>query len=166
MKFFRSVREFAAAVCREKGQWRPRDTYYIVKDRVGVVRVEKKAPRSYRRLREVAFCVDGDRFVTRKYGVWVESASEWEEEVLQDRQLHEAVDRLHKKDLRCAFLRAPRNLDRRVEFGLNQYLNEARLSLYEEFNRKVIEVVKEKVEEDWYFTLKNRGDLLLNDAVA
>ena len=41
MKCYKSPQEFAAAVCREKGQSRPSHTCYMVKDRQNVMRVER-----------------------------------------------------------------------------------------------------------------------------
>ena len=163
MKCFRSVRQFVAAVCREKGQWCPKSTHYLVRDVENVVRVEKSAPRSYRKLKEVMFCVDGDRFVTRRFGVWVEAAHRWDERWLMERQLQEAVDWLQKN--RCIY-EAPRFVEPEVEQKLNEYLDTARQRLYESYCTGVIEETLRLMEKDGCFsTLRNRGDLL-QQAVA
>ena len=61
------------------------------------------------------FCVDWNRFATRKFGVWVEAVDEWDEGWLVQRQLRQALDGLRKKDLSCPFLTASRNVDSEVE---------------------------------------------------
>lgn len=165
MKCYRSTRDFARAVCRENGQSRPMQTYYILQDWQRAARIVEKAPNSYHGVREAIFCVDG-RCVTRRFGLWVESASEWDMDWLRERQLREAFDRLRTADLRSPFLVASRNVDPEVERKLNEYLNTARWNLYEEFNRKVLDETQRLMEKDGCFsTLKYRGDLL-NQAVA
>jgi hypothetical protein len=165
MKCYRTTREFVRAVCQETGQSRPKQTYYLVQDWELKTRIQQKAPNSYHGLKQVVFCVDG-RYVTRRFGLWVESASGWDEAWLRERQLREAVERLRKQDLSCPFLWASRNVDPEVERELNRYLDEARRSLYEEFNRNVIDEVVRLLKEDCCFdTLERRGDLL-NQAVA
>jgi hypothetical protein len=168
MKCYRTTKEFVRTVCREKGQSRPKQTFYLVQDWQDVTRVEQKAPNSYHGLKQVIFSVDG-RFATRRFGLWVESAEslkDWDVTWLWERQLREAVDRLWKKNLNCPFLRSSRNVDPGVEDALNEILDMARWSLYKEFNEKVIKAAKRMMEEDDYFsTLKDRGDLL-NQAVA
>jgi len=140
-------------------------TYYVLQDWQRAARIVEKAPNSYHGVREAIFCVDG-RCVTRRFGLWVESASEWDMDWLRERQLREAFDRLRTTDLRSPFLVASRNVDPEVERKLNQYLNAARWNLYEEFNRKVIDETQRLMEKDGCFsTIKYRGDLL-NLAVA
>jgi hypothetical protein len=157
MKCYRTTKEFVREVCRENGQSRPKQTHYLVQDWQYVTRIEPKAPNSYHGLRQVIFCVDG-RCVTRRFGLWVESADGWDVAWLPERQLREAVDRLRKKDLECPFLWSSRNLDREVEEKLNEYLESARWNLYEEFNRKVIDETLRLMKADRCFsTLDTRS---------
>ena len=163
MKAYRTTKEFARAMCRENGRARPKETYYIVEDWQHAVRTERKAPNSYHGLKRVLFFADG-RYVTRRFGLWVESASDWDATWLMQRQLYEAVERLRDKDLRY-FLQASRNVEPEVEEKLNRYLCDARSKLYEEFNRKVIEETKRLMEEEGCFgTLRYRGNLLAQPA--
>jgi hypothetical protein len=165
MKCYRTTKEFVREVCRETGQSRPKQTCYIVQDCQNATRIQQKAPNSYHGLKQVSFCADG-RFVTRRFGLWVDSANAYDMAWLEQRQLHEAVDRLRNKDVSRYFLEASRNLDPEVEQKLNQYLSSARWNLYQEFNRKVIDEALQLMEKDRCFsTLECRGDLL-NQAVA
>jgi hypothetical protein len=160
MKAFRTTREFVRAVCRENSKSRPTQTYYIVEDWQHAVSTRPKAPNSYHGLKRVMFFADG-RYVTRRFGLWVEQASDWDTDWLMQRQLREAVDRLRDKDLRWQFVEASRNVEPKVEEKLNRYLRDARSNLYEEFNRKVIEEATRLMEKEGCFgTLYYRGNLL------
>jgi hypothetical protein len=160
MKCYRTTREFVRAVCRETRQGRPRQTYYLVQDWQNVTRITPKAPNSYHGLKQVSFCADG-RFVTRRFGLWVESADGQEMAWLRQRQLREAASRLRNGNLKCPFLQSSRNVDPEVENKLNQYLDKARRNLYEEFNRKVIDEATRLMTADRCFAaLDCRGDLL------
>jgi hypothetical protein len=166
MKCFRTPKEFAQAVCLEKGKLRPRNTHYLVQDLQQHVTSQKKAPKSYRGLKQVIFSVDGERFATRRFGVWVDEADWSDEEWLKQRQLRQAVEGLRQRDLSTPFLMAPRSVDPAVETELNKYLNTARWNLYEEFNRKVIEEARRLMEKDGcFYNLNHQGDPL-NQAVA
>jgi hypothetical protein len=165
MKAYRTTREFARAVSRKNGKDRPKQTYYIVEDWQHAVSTQLKAPNSYHGLKRVMFFADG-RYVTRRYGLWIEQASDWDTDWLMQRQLREAFDRLRDKDLQCPFLTASRNVEPEVEEKLNRYLCDARWNLYEEFNRKVIEEATRLMRQDCCFiVLEARGDLL-DQAVA
>jgi hypothetical protein len=166
MKAYRTTREFARAVSRENGKDRPKQTYYIVEDWQHAVSTQPKAPNSYHGLKRVMFFADG-RYVTRRFGLWIEQASDWDTDWLMQRQLREAFDRLWDKDLQCPFLTASRNVEPEVEEKLNRYLCDARWNLYEKFNRKVIEEAARLMEKDHCFgTLHYRGDLLEQQPAA
>ena len=147
-------------MCRKTKQGRPGRTYYLVQDWQNVTRIAPKAPNSYHGLKQVSFCADG-RFVTRRFGLWVESADRWDMAWLRQRQLREAASRLRKKNLKCSFLWSSRNVDPEVEEKLNEYLNKARWNLSEEFNRKVSDEATRLMTADRCFAaLDCRGDLL------
>ena len=161
---FRTPQEFAKAVCRENNQTRAKATSYFLTDRKGRVRMETKAPKSYRGLTKAVFCV-GHRFATKKFGVWVEEADSRDEAWLMQRQMRKALDDLlQTKWPYC--LRAPDNVETEVEQKLNLYLQTATLTAYDEFYRNVLEETKRLMEQDGCFSiLDSRGDLL-NEVAA
>ena len=166
MKAYRTTREFARAVCRDNGKFRPTHTYYIVEDWQHSVRTQPKAPNSYHGLKRVMFAADG-RYVTRRFGLWVEQAEESDTTWLMQRQLRDAVDRLWDKDLQWPVLEGSRNVDPEVKKKLNRYLDDARWDLYREFNTAVIEAVTLRMEKDGCFAaLAARGDLLEQPAAS
>ena len=160
MKCSRSARAFARKVCREKGQSCPKSTAYLVQNREQQFMVQKNAPRSYRKLKQVVFCVDGDRFATRRFGVWVEEADSRDEAWLMQRQLRKAFDDLQRTEWPY-IMTALSGVDPEVKSKLDSYLSTARQSLFAEFNRKVFEETKRLMEQDGCFaTLDSRGDPL------
>jgi hypothetical protein len=165
MKYFRTTKEFARAVCAEKGQVRPEKTWYLVEHEDHGVKIENNAPRSYRNLKRVLFCVDGERFAERTFGIWVESPDSNDKRWLMERQLLYAVDVLAHADLTVPFLEPSRNVDVEIQYKLNDYLNAARSNLYEGFNVEVIAEATRLMKKDRCFAmLECCGDPLSCDA--
>jgi hypothetical protein len=137
-----------------------------VQERDNSVKAQVTAPKSYRNLKQVMFTVDGDRFVTRRFGLWVESANYYDEEWLKQRQLREAFNTLRQRTWSSIYVLAPTNVDTAVESTLNRYLAAAREHLRDEYHSKVLDEALRLMKKNGCFsTLDSRGDLL-NQAAA
>ncbi len=165
MKCYRTPGEFKKVVCRKRRLGQAEETCYWLTDRDGKVRVEKKAPKSYRGLKKAVFCVD-DWFAVRKFGMWVALAGHDDEEWLMEEHLREAIDQLRKSDLYRPSIRAPRNVAPEIQKTLNGYLECARENLYNLINRQVIDEAEFMLEEHEVLTRPMPQGDLVNQAVA
>ena len=96
---FHSPQAFAKHVCKDKGLKYPRTTCYLVEDKDGNLSVLSSAPKSYRKLHRVTFCVDGERVAIRLYGLWVEAPSFHDELLVMKHQLRKTLDHLREEDV-------------------------------------------------------------------
>jgi hypothetical protein len=126
----------------------------------------RHAPKSYQNVAQVVFCVDGDRYAVRKFGVWVENPRPTDLEWLKERRLREALDQL-RRDVPSWEVSAPWGLEQEVREELNRYLDSARRSCYDkDFNTRVLDKALGLMEREGRFiSLELRGDPL-NQAVA
>ena len=161
MKCFRTTKEFANAVCREKGQLRPQETRYLVDDKRKGLMMLRHAPKSYDNVTQVVFCVDGERYAVRKFGVWAESPRPDDLKWLKERRLREAIDQL-RRDVHDGMVWASWELEEEVKEELNRYLESARQSCYDkDFNSRVLDKALDLMERDGQFRmLKYCGDPL------
>ena len=108
MNCFRSPRHFAAVVCKQTGQRRPKETWYeVVHPRHGTIR-QSKVPCSYRGLEQVTFFVDGKRSVRRICGFWVEHERGVNLRELEEWRADDAVAKARRFKLCDVVLRASR----------------------------------------------------------
>ena len=161
MKCFRTTKEFANAVCQEKGQIRPKETRYLVDHNRRGLMMLRNAPKSYANVTQVVFCVDGERYAVKKFGVWVENPRPDDLAWLKQRRLREALDQL-RRDVHDGLVWAPWGIEEEVQKELNRYLDSARQSCYDkDFNTRVLGKTLELMERDGRFLRLNfHGDPL------
>ena len=139
MPIYKSTKAFANAVCKDKYQSSPQVTCYLITHNYNGTSVQKEAPKSYRNLNRVVFCVDNERFATRRFGMWVENPTAAENQVLLQRQLLATVKRLRANLPVWNLVEAPKTLDREAWRILNLALVKARLILWHEVNTKILD---------------------------
>jgi hypothetical protein len=166
MKGYRSTREFAAAVCKDNGQRRPKETWYLIEHELDGLVIQRTAPRSYDRVKRVFFCVNGERLVEKKFGIWVEGARAKDEEWLKQRLLRETLGKL-RANVQDGLLVAPYSLDKELWKTLDGFITTAKWCCADkEFNAKVLDHTLKSMEHDGCFrTLELLGDPL-KQAVA
>jgi hypothetical protein len=148
MKSFRSPRHFAAVVCKEAGQRRPKETWYeVVHPRHGTIR-QTKAPRSYRGLEQVTFFVDGKRSVKRICGFWVETARGVNLRELEQWRADDEVAKVRRFKLCDVVLRVSRTVGPELRDTLHGYLRGGGTSLREEFIGNLLSEVRDIMGDD------------------
>jgi hypothetical protein len=154
MKCFKTARDFARKVCREKGQSSPREQWYLVDNPPFGISITEKAPRSHG-LKRIIFCVDRERFAEKMYGVWVENPSEQDKELLKQRRLCQAFDCLRGNPCN-GNLSAPYDVEEDIKKELDSFLYWAKDRCSDQaFNTKVLEKTLASLQQSGKFSLLN-----------
>lgn len=159
MRCFKSTRGYVNRFCRDKGRSRPRSTWYWVEYEDGRYERLLHAPKSYRKVKKVVFCVDDEGFAERFLRLWIEQPTVRGRRWLVEREAKRVLDSLLVRGV--SYL--PYNVNNEVHNKLESYLSEAKQAHRQEFDRKVLETACEAMSKAGEFALLNHyGDSLSN----
>ncbi len=153
MRCYKTTRAFAQQVCKATNQTKPDTTCYITEHESGHTTVTSHPPRQYRGVKRTVFCVNGDRCVERRYGVWVETPGHYDDTPLFQRAVFFAVQSLYHNRGDLKRLATPDHLDRKLRRFVDRYIERAQAKHRRDYNRKVISEAIDLMKNDNVFQL-------------